>query len=141
MSGPDGSPTKRDARRNARRAQFEMQQAERRRERERRIRRQRVQRYAIIGVSILLLLLVGFLIIHAVIGSGGTAPHHGSSVPAAAEAWDGQDGPPLRHGQMGPERLIMEGKVVIHYSWAPPLRDEMPASVPLSGGYSLLGVG
>ncbi|MGO8949137.1 MAG: hypothetical protein ACLQUY_16125 [Ktedonobacterales bacterium] len=80
MSGPDGSMTKRDARRNARRAQFETQQAERRRERERKIRRQRLQTYAIIGGSIVLFLLIGFLVIHAVVGSHGASvsPHHGS---------------------------------------------------------------
>jgi hypothetical protein len=85
MTGPDGSMTNRDSRRNARRAQFEMRQAERHRERARKIRQQRVQRIAIIG-GIVVFLLVSFFIIHAVIGSGGTStpPHHNSSyiIPA-----------------------------------------------------------
>ena len=78
MSGPDGSVTRRDERRNMRRAQFEAQQAERRRARQSKIRRQRLQRYAIIAVSIVVFLIVAFLIIHAVIGGGApvTPPHH-----------------------------------------------------------------
>ncbi len=97
MSGPDGSQTKRDARRDARRSQYEMQQATRRRERERRIRRQRLQTYAIIAGGVILFLLVVFLIAHAVIGSGGTSPspHHGSyAIPASSgehNIWHGQD--------------------------------------------------
>ena len=97
MSGPDGSQTKRDARRDARRAQYEMQQSTRRRERERRIRRQRLQTYAIIAGGIILFLLVVFFIAHAVIGSGGTSPspHHRSyTIPAGSgerNIWQGQD--------------------------------------------------
>jgi hypothetical protein len=97
MSGPDGSQTKRDARRDTRRAQYEMQQTTRRRERERRIRRQRLQTYAIIAGSVILFLLVVFFIAHAVIGSGGTSPspHHGSyAIPAGSverDTWHGQD--------------------------------------------------
>jgi hypothetical protein len=90
MSGPDGSPTRRDERRNARRAQFESQQAERRRVRQRKIRQQRLQRYTIIGVGIVIFLLVGFLIIHAVIGSGGapvTPPHHLPTASPRGDRW------------------------------------------------------
>jgi len=88
MSGPDGSLTKRDDRRNARRAQYEARQTERRRERERKIRRMQLQRIAIIGGSIVLFLLVGFLVLHAVIGSGGgvPAPHHATpTTPAGGD--------------------------------------------------------
>jgi hypothetical protein len=91
MTGPDGSMTNRDNRRNARRAQFEMRQTERHRERERRIRQQRLQRYAIVGGGIIAFLLLSFLIIHAVIGSGGasTPPHHGSyTTPANGASWE-----------------------------------------------------
>src|SRR5215469_12246660 len=85
MTGPDGSMTNRDSRRNARRSQFEMRQAERHRERERKIRQQRLQRFAIVGGGILVFLLISFFVIHAVIGSGGTSkpPHHSSrTIPA-----------------------------------------------------------
>ena len=93
MSGPDGSVTRRDERRNLRRAQFEAQQAERRRVRQRKIRQQRLQRYMIIGASIVLFLIVAFLIIHAVIGSGGapvTPPQHGrpTTTPRGDSWWD-----------------------------------------------------
>jgi hypothetical protein len=92
MTGPDGSMTNRDTRRNARRAQFEMRQAERHRERERTIRRQRLQRFAIAGGGIIVFLLISLFIIHAVIGSGGTSspPRHSSyTTPAGAASRDG----------------------------------------------------
>ncbi len=73
MSGPDGSPTKRDQRREARRAQFQQRQLERTRERARRIRNQRLLRAAIIGGSVLLIALLAFLIVHAATGNGGTS--------------------------------------------------------------------
>ena len=115
MSGPDGSPTKRDARRNARRAQFEIQQAERRRERERRIRRQRVQTYAIIVISILIVLMVAFLIIHAVIGSGGASPspHHSSYTSPAVGGIQAVPGVLLRP-------VLEEAHVAVHDGWTSP---------------------
>jgi hypothetical protein len=92
MSGPDGSVTRRDERRNQRRAQFEAQQAERRRVRQRKIQQQRLQRYTIIAVSIVVFLIVAFLIVHAVIGSGGApvTPHHGlpTTTPRGDSWWD-----------------------------------------------------
>jgi len=61
-----------------------MRQAERHRERGRRIRQQRLQRFAIIGGGIIVFLLLSILIIHAVIGSGGTStPHHSSYIVPA----------------------------------------------------------
>ena len=97
MSGPDGSVTKRDDRRNARRAQYEARQIERRRDRERKIRRIQLQRIAIIGGSIVVFLLVSFLILHAVIGSSGTTPtpHHATpTTPAGGD--EREEGRPLR---------------------------------------------
>jgi hypothetical protein len=88
MSGPDGSVTKRDDRRNARRAQYEARQTERRHERERKIRRMQLQRIGIIGGSIVVFLVLGFLILHAVIGSSGAtpAPHHATpTTPAGSD--------------------------------------------------------
>jgi hypothetical protein len=125
MSGPDGSMTKRDNRRNTRRAQFEMRQAERRRERERKIRRQRIQRYAIIGGSIVVFLLVGFLIIHAVIGSTGTstAPHQGPyTTPASGDTRDG----------LG--CLSAEGTVAHYHAYMEMFVDGQQVSIPAGIG-------
>jgi hypothetical protein len=112
MTGPDGSMTNRDNRRNARRAQFEMRQAERHRERERRIRRQRLQRFAIVGGSIIVLLLISFFIIHAVIGSGGTStpPHHGSyTIPAGVASRDGLEYLGVEEIAAVPRPLVLSG--------------------------------
>jgi hypothetical protein len=86
MSGPGGSTTKRDDRRNSRRAQFEQRQAERRRERERKLRNQRIRRYSVVGGSIVAFLLIGFLVIHAVVGSGGTSTGKVSTGPFTTPA-------------------------------------------------------
>ena len=100
MSGPDGSLTKRDDRRNARRAQYEARQAERRRERERKIRQMQLQRIAIIGGSIVLFLVLGFLVLHAVIGSSGGSPaplHATPTRPAGGD--ERQEGQPFSAGR------------------------------------------
>lgn len=73
MSGPGGTSTKRDQRREARRSQLQQRQAENRRLRQAQIRRQRIQRTAVWGASLLILVIVIALIAHAVIGSGGTS--------------------------------------------------------------------
>ena len=70
MSGPGGTSTKRDQRREARRSQLQQRQAENRRKRQAQIRRQRIQRAAVWGVGLLILVVVVGLIAHAVIGSG-----------------------------------------------------------------------
>jgi hypothetical protein len=113
MTGPDGSMTKRDDRRNARRAQFEMRQAERRRERERKIRRQRLQRFAIVG-GIIVFLLISFFIVHAVIGSGGTSkpPHHSSyTAPAGVASQDGLKYLGVEQGAAVPRPLVLSSNV------------------------------
>jgi hypothetical protein len=109
MTGPDGSMTNRDNRRNARRAQFEMRQAERHLERERKIRRQRLQRFAIVG-GIIVFLLISFFIIHAVIGSGGTStpPHHSSyTIPAGVASPYGLEYLGTEEGAAAPWPLIL----------------------------------
>jgi hypothetical protein len=114
MTGPDGSMTNRDNRRNARRAQFEMRQAERHRERERRIRGQRLQRFAVVGGGIIVFLLISFFIIHAVIGSGGTSrpPHHSSyTVPAGVASRDGFEYLGVEEVAAAPLPLILTGYV------------------------------
>src|SRR5262245_54300625 len=86
MSGPGGSVTKRDKRRDTRRAQLQQRQLERQRERQRQLRNRRIRQFAIIGGPILVLLIVLSV---AVIGRGnssqssnntGLAPAHGQTV-------------------------------------------------------------
>src|SRR5690242_21193874 len=69
MSGPGGTTTRRDQRRDTRRAQFQQRQLERQRERQRQLQRQRYQRIGIGVAGFLALALVTFLIIHAVVGA------------------------------------------------------------------------
>src|SRR5258708_31483071 len=92
MTGPGGTPTKRDQRRDARRGQFQQRQLERQRERQEEIRRQRTTRLVVTIAGVVLLALVLFVLIHAVT-SGGTksAPtHHGQyTTPAQAEVLEG----------------------------------------------------
>lgn len=86
MSGPGGSVTKRDKRRDTRRAQLQQRQLERQRERERQLRNQRIRQIAFIGVPILIILVIVLSV--AVIGhnntptttKGGLAPAHGQTV-------------------------------------------------------------
>jgi hypothetical protein len=65
MSGPGGSTTKRDQRRENRREQFRQRQVERQRERERRIRQQRLRRGALWGGGILIVAVIIGLVVHA----------------------------------------------------------------------------
>src|SRR5690349_20354362 len=69
MSGPGGTTTRRDQRRDTRRAQFQQRQLERQRERQRQLQRQRYQRIGIGVAGFVALALVAFLIIHAVVGA------------------------------------------------------------------------
>ncbi|WIG58452.1 MAG: hypothetical protein OJF49_001198 [Ktedonobacterales bacterium] len=100
MSGPGGSVTKRDDRRDARRKQFQERQRQRQLERQRKIRRQRMIRGAIIGGSVLIVALLAFFVIHGASsgGSGGNnantpAVVHGTGTyannPATGETRDG----------------------------------------------------
>lgn len=75
MSGPGGSTTKRDQRREGRRSQLQQRQLERQRETRRRIRNQRIRRYSIVGVSVIIIALLAFLVIHANAGTGGSGSH------------------------------------------------------------------
>jgi hypothetical protein len=82
MTGPGGTPTKRDQRRDARRGQFQQRQLERQRERQRQIWRQRTTRLAVTVSGVVLLALVLFVLIHALTGGGAkttpkpTPTHH-----------------------------------------------------------------
>lgn len=98
MSGPKGSVTKRDQRRETRRQQYETARRQRQIEVQRRLRRQRIQRTALYAVTALVVILIGVLIVHAVTGSGsrsgtGSSPTIHStgtySAPALGETRDG----------------------------------------------------
>jgi hypothetical protein len=62
MSGPGGTYTKRDQRRESRKEQFQRRQVERQRERARQLRNQRIRQWAIYGGIALAVILVGTLI-------------------------------------------------------------------------------
>jgi len=73
MSGPGGASTKRDQRRDTRRAQFQQRQLQRQRERQRQIRNRRLRNGGITAASVLIVGLIAFLLIHAATsGSGST---------------------------------------------------------------------
>lgn len=89
MSGPGGTTTKRDQRRDTRRAQFQQRQADRKRARERQIRTQRIRRYSIIAGGVLLIAVVAFLVVNAVINAGKPKPHAQYTSPATGETREG----------------------------------------------------
>lgn len=85
MSGPGGTTTKRDQRRDTRRAQFQQRQAERKRARERELRNQRIRRYSIIAGGILLIAVVAFFVVNAVINAGKPQVHTQYTTPATGD--------------------------------------------------------
>lgn len=99
MSGPGGTKTRRDQRRDTRRAQYEARVRQRQLETQRRLRRQRMQRYAVYGATALVVILIGVLIfsvVHGATSSGGTSSGpvivHGTGTqtqPAAGQTIDG----------------------------------------------------
>lgn len=64
MTGPNGSSTNRDRRREARRDQLQQRQAARRRERQRQLRAQSLRRYGIIGGAVLAAIVIIALVAH-----------------------------------------------------------------------------
>jgi hypothetical protein len=96
MSGPGGTSTKRDQRRETRRSQFQQRQLERQRERQRRIRQQRIRNGAIIGVGVLIVALLAFLLIHAATGGAASTGQpnivHGTGTYTAPAGGDVRDG-------------------------------------------------
>src|SRR5258705_451565 len=58
MTGPGGTSTKRDQRRDSRRAQFQQRQLERQRERQRRMRQQQLRRGGFAGAGVLVIILL-----------------------------------------------------------------------------------
>ncbi|MFI5274187.1 MAG: hypothetical protein ACHQ4H_14225 [Ktedonobacterales bacterium] len=73
MSGPGGSVTKRDQRRDSRREQYEAARRQRQLEVQRKLRAKRIQRIAVYASAALVVVLLGALLIHAVIGGGSSA--------------------------------------------------------------------
>ncbi|MGH2485135.1 MAG: hypothetical protein ACRDHE_03885 [Ktedonobacterales bacterium] len=69
MSGPGGSTTKRDQRRESRRQQFEQRRVEREKARKRALRNQRIKQASFGVGAILIIAIIAFL----AIGSGGSA--------------------------------------------------------------------
>ena len=70
MTGPGGSQTNRDKRRQTRQQQLRERQLQRQREIQRKLRQQRIQRMSIIAGGFLVVALIAFLIVHAAVGSG-----------------------------------------------------------------------
>lgn len=89
MSGPGGSTTKRDQRRDARRQQLQQRQLIRERERQRKIRNQRLRLAAIIGVPILLVALISVLLVAT---HQGPSPSTSTGLsPASGQTVDGME--------------------------------------------------
>ncbi len=97
MSGPGGTSTKRDQRRDTRRAQFQQRQMERQRERQRQIRNRRIRNGGITAVTLLVVGLIAFLLIHGATSTGSTSTGHSNIVtgtgtytsPASGDVRDG----------------------------------------------------
>ncbi len=89
MSGPGGATTKRDQRRETRRAQTQQRQAERKRIRERQLRNQRIRRYSIIGGGILVFAVVAFFVVNAVISANQPHQHGQYTTPATGDTREG----------------------------------------------------
>ena len=87
MSGPGGSTTKRDQRRNARQQQLAERQAALKRERQRQIRNQRLRLGSIIGGVILVIALVAVLLVATHQGPSPTSK--GGLQPASGQVVDG----------------------------------------------------
>jgi hypothetical protein len=91
MSGPGGSVTKRDQRRDSRRAQFQQRQLERQRQRQLAIRNQRIQRFSIIGGSVLLVALLAVLVVTHLGGGTSTPTPVNMQLSATSHPANGQD--------------------------------------------------
>jgi hypothetical protein len=99
MSGPGGSVTKRDKRRDTRRAQLQQRQLERQRERQRQLRNRRIRLIAFIGVPIVIILVA--VLAFAVIGHNGSNPApgpNGGLAPAHGQTVDGMECLPSEGG-------------------------------------------
>jgi hypothetical protein len=88
MSGPGGTNTKRDQRRESRKEQFQRRQLERQRERERQLRNQRIRQWAIYGGVALAVILLGALIF-GLIRNANTPATTGALQPANGQTVDG----------------------------------------------------
>lgn len=94
MTGPGGSQTNRDKRRQTRQQQLRERQLQRQREIQRKLRRQRIQRMSMIAAGIVVVALIAFLIVHATIGSGGSNPSTTTTVTGTGTYTTPVDGTP-----------------------------------------------
>lgn len=85
MSGPGGTSTKRDQRRESRRDQYQRRQFERQRERQRQIRNKQFRQWGIIGAGVVVFLLVTLLIVNGLTRGSQTG---GSNQPATGQTVD-----------------------------------------------------
>jgi hypothetical protein len=88
MSGPGGSTTKRDQRRESRRQQLQERQRIRERERQRKIRNQRLRLAAFIGVPVL---LIALLVVVLVMTHQGPSASTTGLQPASGQTVDGME--------------------------------------------------
>jgi hypothetical protein len=88
MSGPGGSTTKRDQRRDSRRQQLQQRQLARQRERQRQIRNQRIRLGSIVGGAVLLVALIAVLI---VTHQGPSASNNTGLKPATGQVVDSME--------------------------------------------------
>lgn len=134
MSGPGGTSTKRDQRREARRSQLQKRQQENRRRREAQIRRQRIQRGAIWGGSLLVLVIVVGLIAHAVIGSGGGSTSGSSNTPHIITGTGTYTTPVNGDPRDGMTCLTTEGSVIHIHAYLEIFANGQPVQVPPNTG-------
>jgi hypothetical protein len=116
MTGPGGSTTKRDQRRDARRHQLQERQLARQRERQRQIRNQRIRLASIVGGAILLIALVTVLLVAT--HQGPTASKSNSLRPAIGQTVDGM------------ECVTSEGSIIHIHSYLELYVNGQPATLP-----------
>jgi hypothetical protein len=120
MSGPGGSVTKRDKRRETRRAQLQQRQLERQRERQRQLRNRRIRQGVIVGVPLLVIILFAILAF-TVFGHVGSQPSSSSST-----------GLQPAHGQTVDDMqcVASEGAVIHNHAYLEMYVDGKPETLP-----------
>jgi hypothetical protein len=95
MTGPGGSQTNRDKRRQTRQQQLRERQLQRQREIQRKLRQQRIQRISVFSAGAVVVLLIALLIIHAATGSGGgSGTNNGPTITGTGSYTTPVDGTP-----------------------------------------------
>ncbi|HLZ22334.1 MAG TPA: hypothetical protein VKQ30_09445 [Ktedonobacterales bacterium] len=134
MTGPGGSSTNRDKRRQSRQQQLQQRQLERQRERARKLRQQRIQRIGVFAAGILVVALIAFLIVHAAIGSGGNSgggtSTGGTTITGTGTYTTAVDGTPRDTMSC----LGSEGTVVHIHMYLEIYVNDQPVQVPANTG-------